>query len=48
MGLLTFYPSYRHARKKAARKQVDDDPTCTICGYLTNQHDDEGTCPSYS
>ena len=46
MGLLTFYLGYRHAKKKAARKQVDDDPTCPICGYLASQHDDQGNCPS--
>ncbi len=26
----------------------DDDPECESCGYLASQHDDEGTCPSYS
>ena len=58
MGLFTFYLGYRHGKKKAARRRAreewaaqewsDDDPECESCGYLASQHDDEGTCPSYS
>lgn len=54
MGLFTYYLGYRHAKKKAARRQQreewsmnDGDAECDVCGYLESQHDDEGRCPSY-
>lgn len=55
MGLFSFYLGYRHAKKKAARRQRqqewdewDEEDICENCGYELRQHSDSGQCPQYS